>query len=307
MNARGRASQGAAGRDALLAAGVVLLGAALFARFDMVERLLPTLLRFEHLQLDELVLSAGLAVAASSWFAWRRYRESQRQLAALRASERDKARYVERLEELSAALLATEERERERLAELLHDEVSQTLYACQLQLDALSPELGTDEARRRIAQARTLAGEALDQTRALTAELHPPVLHDLGLLEAIEWLLPRLEQRYETQARVHRTAAFAAIPSGVHGPLFRSLSELLVNACKHAAATEITVSAELDRGGDICIQVADNGRGFDQSRRGAGFGLLSVERRMACLRGALELTSAPERGTIATLRLSALQ
>lgn len=307
MSSRPGAAPSAAARDALLAAGVVLLGAGLFTHFDMVERLLPTLLRFEHVQLDDLLLGAGLAVAASGWFAWRRYRESQRQLAALRASEREKARYVERLEELSAALLATEERERERLAELLHDEVCQTLYACRLKLDALSPELGAAETERRVAEARALAGEALDQTRALTAELHPPVLHDLGLLEAIEWLLPRLEQRFETTARVRRTAAFAAIPRGVHGPLFRSLSELLVNACKHSAATEITISAELAAHGEIRIEVADNGRGFDHSRRGTGFGLLGVERRMACLRGALELRSAPERGTIATLRLSALQ
>ena len=120
---------------------------------------------------------------------------------------------------------------------------------------------------------------------------------------------PRVIDQYSDvhTARVRRTAAFAAIPRGVHGPLFRSLSELLVNACKHSAATEITISAELAAHGEIRIEVADNGRGFDHSRRGTGFGLLGVERRMACLRGALELRSAPERGTIATLRLSALQ
>ena len=84
MSSRPGAAPSAAARDALLAAGVVLLGAGLFTHFDMVERLLPTLLRFEHVQLDDLLLGAGLAVAASGWFAWRRYRESQRQLAALR-------------------------------------------------------------------------------------------------------------------------------------------------------------------------------------------------------------------------------
>ena len=141
----------------------------LFAHFDVVELLLPTLWRFEQVQLDDLLLGAGLAVAASGWFAWRRYRESERQLAALRASEHEKARYVERLGELSAALLATEERERERFAELLHDEVGQTLYACQLKLDALSPALDVESVRRRIDEARALASEALDQTRALRA------------------------------------------------------------------------------------------------------------------------------------------
>ena len=288
---------------------MVLRGArAVRARSTLVERLLPTLLRFEHVQLDELLLSAGLAVTASSWFAWRRWRESA---ASAGGAARERAREGALRGAARGALGRAAARPRSasatRLAELLHDEVGQTLYACQLKLDALAPALDSPHSpRASIDEARALADAALDQTRALTSELSPPVLHDLGLLsrDRVAAAAARAALRTD-RARARHEPAFAAVPPGLHVPVFRSVSELLVNACKHAGASEITLSAERDASGEIRIAVADNGRGFDpEPSRDPGFGLLSVERRMACLHGALELQSSPGHGTTATLRLS---
>lgn len=292
-------------RDALFAGSAIICAGALFAAFDTVERLIPTLTRYEPFELDELLLTAGLVAAASSWFALRRWRESAAQLAALRSSEREKARYVQRLEELSAELLSTEERERTRLSELLHDDVGQTLYACGLKLDALASAVRDPGSRRLLDDARGLAGAALERTRELTSDLSPPVLHDLGLAEAVEWLLDRLEQRYAMRPRMAGADALAAVPQRLHAPIFHSLGELLVNACKHAAASEITITAQSAIDGELRIYVRDDGCGFDPTTAREGFGLLSVERRMACLQGALEIRSALARGTTATLRFAA--
>jgi signal transduction histidine kinase len=295
-------------RDALVAGAVVLSGGFIFVELDAVESVTSLLRRFERLELDDLLLTSALAVAAATWFALRRLQDSRRQLRELQASEADKARYVARLEELSAQLLETEQRERSRLADALHDSVGQTLYACGLALDRLGPRLRDREAERLLASARDLTDSAIAHTRDLTADLSPPILHDLGLCEAIEWLLGRLHQRFELRAKLVPGEGWDRIPQSWHEPVFHSVRELLVNAGKHAGARHVEVSAVVSERGQIEVRVADDGRGFvapSHGQRGTqpGFGLLSIERRMACLGAALEIESAPSSGTRACLRL----
>jgi signal transduction histidine kinase len=289
--------------DAALACLVVACGWLGFTSLDVFERVTPALLHFEAVQLDELLLTSFVAVAAATWFALRRWQDSARQLAALRSSERDNARYLQRLEELSAQLVGTEEHERTRLAEALHDGVSQTLYACQLELDALAPLLMDARLRRHAADARSLVGDAMDEARRLTADLSPPILHDLGLAAAIEWLLPRLAARHGLALRFAAGPAWSRVPRRSHAAVFHSVQELLINACKHANARSAVVSAETVSEHEIRIHVRDDGHGFDHARaRGEGFGLFSIERRMAHLHGRLDLDSRPA-GTLATLTL----
>ncbi|HEY2735219.1 MAG TPA: histidine kinase, partial [Polyangiales bacterium] len=188
--------------DVLLALGLVAISGLLFIGLDMSERLELVLLRWESLQLDDLLLTSIVAVVALTWFALRRWADAVRELRARQASEADKTRYLARLEELSAELVETEGRERARIAELLHDDVGQTLYACLLQLERLDQRLGADAASRELLDgARELAAAAMTHTRELTVDLSPPLLHDLGLAEAIEWLLRRNQVRIGLSAR----------------------------------------------------------------------------------------------------------
>jgi len=293
-------------RDALLAGAAVACGALIFTSFDVFERVSPALLRFESMQLDDLLLTSFLAVAAASWFAGRRWQESARQLAALRRSEHENARHVQRLEELSAQLVQTEQREREHLANALHDEVSQTLYACLLELDALAALASQPAAHRRTRSARALVSHAMDQARRLTVDLSPPILYDLGLPAAIDWLLPRLQARHGLALRFDAGPAWARIPRRCHAAVFQSVQELVVNACKHAGARNAVVSAALDGELTVRVEVRDDGHGFDRARSGSdGFGLFSIERRMAHLHGRLDIHSQPGCGTTATLTLPA--
>lgn len=284
-------------RDAALCVGAVLLGGFVFVQHDAAEQLSPRLLRWEHFQIDDLLLTAALAIAASSWFALRRWREA-------RASELEKARYVARLEELSSQLLESEQQQRARFAELLHDEVGQTLYACRLQLDRAQQRVRDPEARRLLDEAHDLAGAAMTSTRDLTMQISPAILHDLGLPDAIEWLLQRAEQRFGLRARFTPSDAWAQIAPALHEPVFHSVSELVNNAAKHARARQLEVTAADGGGGQIQVSVRDDGQGFaalDAPAR--GFGLFSIERRMACVGATLSIESAPGRGTAATLLL----
>jgi signal transduction histidine kinase len=292
-------------RDACLAALVVLCGGLVCVRLDTAERLTAGVLRWEWLQLDDLLLTSFIAISALTWFATRRWAETRRALALHVASEHEKAKYVAKLEELSTQLLQTEQAERARIGELLHDDVGQTLYACRLQLERALTRACDPAVRELVTEAHTLAGNAMASTRELTTRISPPVLHDLGLAEAIEWLLARTEQRFGVQTRFESTGPWHAIDDSWHEPVFHSVSELITNAVKHAQASCIRVSASASAERiDICVH--DDGRGFAPGQTATrGFGLFSIERRMARIGAQLHIESASQHGTRAALQLPA--
>jgi signal transduction histidine kinase len=287
-------------RDALAAGLVVLIGGCLFVELDSAERISSRLLQWEPIELDDLLLTSFLAVVATTWFALRRWRDAARELRARTASEQEKARYLERLEQLSSQLLQAEQHERERLSVLLHDEVGQTLFACRLQLERAQQRVSDDETRAIVGTAHELASSAMLYTRELSVDLSPPVLHDLGLVPALEWLIRRTHERFGLTARLVPGAGWERIPAAWHAPVFHSVRELLTNAAKHANANDVAVSAAIRGTQAVDVSVSDDGRGFDAPR---GFGLFSIERRMAWLGAELRVESVVGQGTRATLAL----
>jgi signal transduction histidine kinase len=300
-----RTLRGRSAADLAVAVAVVICGGVLFVSLDVVERLWPAAVRWEAAQLDDLFLTLCLAVAAAGWFSYRRWRESVTQLAALRRSSEERVLYMRKLEELSSQLLHAEETERNRVADVLHDEIGQTLYACQLKLGLLAQAVQDREARELLGEASELVSSTMTCARDLSVQLSPPGLQDLGLVDALLAAFPRLHARYAVHAQLMTGEAWHRVPARFHAPVFQSIQELVLNAAKHGGASTVTLSAEPEAGGGVRIVVADDGRGFDAERRAQGFGLFSIERRMACMNGALELTSAPGRGTVAALCLRA--
>jgi signal transduction histidine kinase len=296
----------AASRDACLALVIVLCGGLLFVQLDTAERVSSALSKWERIELDDLLLGSFLAVAVMTWFAVRRWRDASLELRARQLSEQENARYVQRLEELSTQLLETEQHERARLSELLHDEVGQTLYACRLQLERARQHVDDRAARLLLAEAHDLAGAAMARTRELTVDLSPPVLHDLGLAEALAWLVRRTQERFGLSARFVPGDDWQRIPPAWEAAVFHSVSELITNAAKHAQATQLEVSAAPGGDGKLRVSVQDDGRGFVTAQLAAkGFGLFSIERRMAWFGAELQVESAPGAGTRATLHLPA--
>ncbi|HKU44497.1 MAG TPA: sensor histidine kinase [Polyangiales bacterium] len=291
-------------RDALIAALGVGIAAPVIVHFDGAERITAAALRWERFQLDDLLLSAGLAILALGWFAWRRWRDAARELVARRRIEQENARYLQRLEQLSSQLLAAEQDARTRLSELLHDEVGQTLYASRLQLERLEARLQEAACRALLEDARQQVDEALARTRDLTLELHPPVLHDLGLGSALQWLAERTEQRAQLPVHVAGGAIWNDVPDTWHAAIFQSVRELVANAVKHARASRVDITVERGGDGRLRISVSDDGCGFVYARDArSGFGLFSTERRLAWLGASLQVDSTLQRGTSVTLQL----
>jgi len=291
-------------RDAGVAAALVIVGGSGCVYFDITERwLTPVLWRWESLQLDDLLLTAVFAICATMWFALRRYRDAVLALHSQRASERKNEEYVMRLEQLSAQLLTTEQAERTRIAELLHDEVGQTLFACHLQLERARRRVADPAVHAMLAEAQGLSDEAMAHTRDLSAELCPPILHDLGLMEALAWLLSRAEVRFGIVAQLAPGDIWKSVPTQMYDAVFQSIRELIANAVKHGHAHRVDVSVSPHAAGGIAIEVRDDGRGFAPDLVDAGLGLLSIERRMAYLGAKLRIESGHESGTRAYLLL----
>lgn len=214
------------------------------------------------------------------------------------------------LRAVASALTVAEQRERERIAQILHDDLQQLLHATQARVVMLEAELGDDVAesvRETVAEVGRLNGLAQVVTRSLTVELSPPVLEGEGVLAALRWLADHMEKRYGLHVQV--TAEEVDMASADLRELtFQMVRELLYNVVKHAEVAE----AELDvrqREGFCQITVADQGSGFDPSLlgddapHGAGYGLRSIHERLALFGGALAVAARPGVGAAITLTI----
>ena len=242
-------------------------------------------------------------------------RDLVRQLASLnqtleqRVSQRT-AEAVERAQKLrllSAELSLAEERERRRIAQVLHDDLQQMLMAARLHLRALGE---TENAAKRagiIREIQNMLERSFNLTRSLSVELSPPVLHDHGLAAALEWLAAQARKHHG--ARVSVDADSSANPKAIDVRvfLFQAVRELLLNAVKHAAGSPVHIVMKGVGSGKFRVIVSDRGSGFDPAtldRQGiqlGGLGLFSIRERMASFGGKLQIDSAPGHGTRITL------
>jgi PAS domain S-box-containing protein len=212
---------------------------------------------------------------------------------------------TEQLARLSSELTLSEQRERRRLAKILHDHLQQLLVGSRLGLEILGESIGPEH-RPSVEKITDLLRESLDTTRSLTVELCPPILYEGDLIKAMEWLCRWMMAKYGVT--VHLQADPQAVPEGdsLLELLFESVRELLFNSVKHARVQ--TARVELIRDDKyLKIVVSDQGAGFDlqilQSNGGqdAGFGLFSIRERLSLLGGRFEVDSAPGKGTTVSL------
>jgi PAS domain S-box-containing protein len=238
-------------------------------------------------------------------------------LAALNRELEDKVRARTReVQELAGQLTLVEARAQARLAQVLHDELQQQLYAVQFALRGLRSTLGIDRADtlgadhgalQQLDEVKDLVGEAVAIARTTTANLSPPVLRHEGLVEALRWLGTDMAARHGLRVRVEAAPTFAVPREAVRVLLFQLVRELLFNVVKHAGVDEATVRLS-ETGGRLELSVADLGAGFDPralDQAATGFGLLSVRRRLELFGGRFDLVAAPGQGTRATLILPA--
>ena len=205
------------------------------------------------------------------------------------------------LRALSTELLIAEERERRELAADLHDSIGQTLALASIKLKEgmRAPEAPLDE-------IVDLIESANGAVRSVTMQISPPLLYQIGLLPALEWLAEEMERRYGLNVVIEAGEAPQAIDDRVRFVLFRSVRELLINVTRHAGVNDARVRIN-SVGEHIVVEVDDNGKGFEATgaaitRRANGFGLFSIRERLSYIGGEATIRSTPGIGTTVVLR-----
>jgi PAS domain S-box-containing protein len=214
--------------------------------------------------------------------------------------------YQERIRSLASQLSLAEERERQRIARDLHDRIGQTLAICKIKLGALRASASSTGLAEPLDEIRELIEQIIRDTRSLTLEISSPILYELGLEPALEWLVEQIQEQYGLLSHFEDDRQPKPLDDGVSVLLFQAVRELLINVAKHAQAHNVKVSIRRDDS-NIKITVEDDGNGFDTCdivshwSRSAGFGLFSLHERLDHLGGQLEVKSKPGHGTRVTL------
>jgi PAS domain S-box-containing protein len=224
--------------------------------------------------------------------------------AHLRRSNADLQKNAVQLRSLAEELAQAEERERRRLATILHDGLQQLLVGAQLHMHRVIADGG-----KRASPYSTKVVELLDQSiemsRTLALEISPPIRIGAGLTDALKWLARSMEAKYSLKVKVTQKGAIDPVAEEISVLLFRSVQELLLNVVKHAGVRDADLHLEV-RGHHLRISVSDKGRGFEggDKEQGSGvtsFGLFSIQERISLIGGSMEARSQPGVGSRFTL------
>jgi GAF domain-containing protein len=201
-----------------------------------------------------------------------------------------------RLQGLSGRLMEVQEAERRHLARELHDEIGQLLTGLRLTLDV--PEPPSASIRERLGQAQILVEELLDRIRALSLDLRPSILDDLGLLPALLGHVERYTSQTKIRVHLEHSGLDRRFPPETETAAYRIVQEALTNVARHGRVDEVTV--RLWATDEILgVQVEDHGEGFDPRmvlEAGRSGGLAGLRERAALLNGHLTVETEPGRG-----------
>jgi signal transduction histidine kinase len=226
------------------------------------------------------------------------------EISVRKRAESQVASYQENLRSLASSLSLAEERERRRLAVYLHDQIGHTLALANIKLGELQkslPDRCPEFPAGELEKTGSLLEQAIRDTHSLTFKISSPILYELGLEAALEWLTEQVQKDHGISVRFVADGQPQTLDDDVRVLLFQAVNELLVNVVKHARAQNVEVSMRRE-GGNLKVEVGDDGVGFQMPqmytrREHGGFGFFSIRERLRPWGGLLEVQSEPGSGT----------
>ncbi len=202
------------------------------------------------------------------------------------------------LQSLAVELIEAEERERRRIAGLLHDDLQQLLAGARMQIQTAGRSMPENPVMKNVER---LLEESIDKARSLSHELSPAVLHYSGLVPALEWLTRKMSEQFGMNIELDADGARPVESVPLKEFLFRVVQELLFNVFKHAGVKTARVHVSA-LNGRLSVTVSDRGKGFDPAAletatAESGIGLLSLRERARSIGGALKIESRPGKGS----------
>ena len=215
---------------------------------------------------------------------------------------------AEQLARLTSELTMTEQRERKRMAQILHDGLQQMLASAKLQVGCMVAKLEREDQKSAAVHIETILADSIKMARSLCMDLSPPVLREGGLAAGLEWLAQSMGEKHDLKVELF-SESFIDPAEDVKLLAFESVRELLFNVVKHAEPKWAGLTLRLKDEAWLEIVVRDKGPGFDlncmenQERCGEGFGLFSIRERTGLIGVSLRIDSALGRGSCFTLTL----
>ena len=211
---------------------------------------------------------------------------------------------AKQLQSLAMKLIQAEEQERRRMAEILHDDLQQILASARIQLQTASQNLPESNILKNVGH---LLKESIAKSRRVSHELSPPVLYHGRLVDALKWLVRKMEDQFGLSVELTTPSEQTYENAIIKTFLFRAVQELLFNVFKHAGVDKAKIDLS-ESDGCIVITVADRGEGFDPdilqtSTAETGLGLLSIRERAQYFGGDLEIESHPGDGASFILKI----
>jgi PAS domain S-box-containing protein len=208
--------------------------------------------------------------------------------------------YQGQLQRLTGNLLTVQEAGNQELARELHDVFSQELAALNLEVSTLQAQ--AEEPRQiaeHLAQLGARIGRLADEMHRASRQLHPAIVHELGLEAALQEECNRWSEQLQIPVKFVCEALPRELPDEVSLCLYRVGQESMRNIGKHSDATEARVQLRGDANG-VTLRVEDSGDGFDvnEARKKGGLGLISMEERVRLVNGRFSIESRPGSGTI---------
>jgi signal transduction histidine kinase len=216
--------------------------------------------------------------------------------------------YENQLRETTLELSLSEDKERRRIAENLHEHVGPLLATCYMRLGRAAKADDRTKAASILGDVRGLLDEAIARTQALTFSLSSPTLHTLGLNPALDQLCQEYRAEHGLEIVFRTDGASEGLSDSQSVVLYQAARELLRNAVKHAHPKSVTVRSFRD-GNELGVEVIDDGVGFDATDAGrrfgksGGFGLFNLRERFAHLGGRLRVDSTAGKGTRASVSM----
>jgi len=203
-------------------------------------------------------------------------------------------------ENLSRKLIEAHEQERTQIARELHDDICQRLAMLSLRIEKMTKGLHSGQMQfdGQLEQIRQQCSTVTADVQALSHELHPSILDNLGLVIAVKSLCRDVAEQSGAEVDFTNANVPTSIPREVSLTLFRVIQQALQNSVKHSGAKHFEVRLE-GKPGEIDLEVSDGGTGFDVAsmRNGKGLGLVSMAERIRQANGTISIDSEPNAGT----------
>ena len=227
-------------------------------------------------------------------------------ISKIKIAERELNRKANQLRALVNQLSKTEQNERKRLATALHGQLQQLIIAAQMHVQMIQRESNRKNMLTIAKEAEEILNDILNSSRSFIAELIPPVLYELGLIESLNWLISRMKSQHNFTVRLQADAEVNPPNGEIRFLIFECIQELLLNIIKHSGVKNAEVTLTRLSNKEIKVLVKDSGKGFGSDLlkkprfEENNFGLFRIKERLEYLGGYLDIVSAPGKGTKAT-------